>query len=620
VTDDVRLELLLERWLKLCDAGQTPRVTEVCGDCPELIPAFERRLRSMERLAGLLGAAGAAGEGLATGEASSTGDRRTSPSFDFLDPPDSAGAIGRLGPYRILEVLGQGGMGVVFKAEEPQPRRLVALKVMRPEYASPEARRRFLREGQALATVEHERVVPVFRVDEADGVPYLVMPLLKGESLEDRLRRDRLLPLPEVLRVGREMAEGLAALHAAGLVHRDVKPSNVWLREPDGRVLLLDFGLAREEKPGEALTDAGAVVGTASYMSPEQAEGLPVDGRTDLFSLGTVLYRMTAGELPFTGTSTLGVLKQVTSHAPPPPHQRNPVVPPALSELVMRLLAKERDARPATAAEIAQRLAALEAGPAAARPPRLPLVAAALLAGVVAVGALVAAALTWPRPEPAGPSASAPPPAPEPFRGWIDAQVWDDKDAERQGLRLHQNRALPLRPNDKLRITAGLNRPGYLYVVWLDSRGRATPVYPWQAPNPDQDFPDWGDWPDQEEPRKWLTLPDDPKGAGSLGDGPSGMETLLLMVRSEPWPRDRKMETLFAGLPEQPGLPDPQERAWFENGRLVLDELDRAPVKFGRPQAPNDPVVRTQALLAGLRPGECDYTRAVCFAYRGSKP
>jgi len=175
--------------------------------------------------------------------------------LNFLAPAEGPGEIGRLGGYRILKILGSGGMGVVFHAEDPALQRPVAVKAMLPRMAaSASARLRFLREGRAAASLHHDHIVPIYQVGEDRGVPFLAMPLLRGESLEDRLKREGegALPPAEVCRIGREIAEGLAAAHARGLVHRDVKPANVWLESDgesvmptSGRVKILDFGLAR---------------------------------------------------------------------------------------------------------------------------------------------------------------------------------------------------------------------------------------------------------------------------------------------------------------------------------------------------------------------------------------
>ncbi len=274
----------------------------------------------------------------------------------------------RIGGYTIHGQLGRGGMGVVYRAEDTGLKREVALKVMLPEFAAnPQAKSRFLREACAQAKVEHDHVAVIHQVSEHNGVPYLVMPLLKGMTLQAALKANPRPPLAEVIRIGREVAEGLAAAHEKGLVHRDIKPANVWLEGKKLRVRILDFGLARpvdaEATPEDGpVTREGAVVGTPAYMSPEQGRGLSVDGRTDLFSLGVMLYQMTTGELPFRGANTLAVLTALAVDTPPCPIAKNPSVPPSLSELVMRLLSKNPDGRPASAEAVAEELRAIETG------------------------------------------------------------------------------------------------------------------------------------------------------------------------------------------------------------------------------------------------------------------
>jgi eukaryotic-like serine/threonine-protein kinase len=286
----------------------------------------------------------------------------------FLAPAQADDELGRLGPYRVLEVLGSGGMGVVFLAEDPRLRRRVALKAMLPALAaSASARERFLREARAVAAIQHDRVVTIYAVDEAHyqgvGIPYLAMPYLKGEPLEARIRREAPLPAAEVLRLGREIAEGLSAIHEHGLIHRDIKPGNVWLETMVGggyRVKILDFGLARAARGEEQLTQAGTIVGSPAFMAPEQASRMPVDARCDLFSLGVVLYLLCTGELPFEGDDALTTLLAVTTFTPPTPQQRNPAMPAAVSELVMQLLAKKPDERPASASVVLARLQEIE--------------------------------------------------------------------------------------------------------------------------------------------------------------------------------------------------------------------------------------------------------------------
>jgi formylglycine-generating enzyme required for sulfatase activity/serine/threonine protein kinase len=296
----------------------------------------------------------------------------------LLSPAQEPDEIGRLGNYRVLRVLGAGGMGAVLQAEDPLLKRQVALKVMLPALAAfASHRQRFLQEGQAAAAITHDHVVAIFQVGEANGVPFLAMPLLKGESLEAAMKRRR-LSIADMLRVGRETAEGLAAAHKSGLIHRDIKPANIWLEtvparpgaeSPPFRVKILDFGLARGAGGGKGLTQSGAILGTPGYMAPEQAGGRPVDGRSDLFSLGCVLYRMVTGRAAFRGDDLLAVLMAIATETPPPPAELKPDLPPGLSELIMRLLEKAPADRPQTAGAVSAALGALERqGPAAPAP------------------------------------------------------------------------------------------------------------------------------------------------------------------------------------------------------------------------------------------------------------
>jgi hypothetical protein len=258
----------------------------------------------------------------------------------LLDPSPAPGCLGRLGPYEVREALGRGGMGVVFKALDPRLGRFVALKVLAPRLAgSASARKRFAREARAAAAVRHENVVAVHGVDEARGLPYLVMEYVPGRSLEQVLDDKRSLPLAEVVRIGLGAARGLAAAHAQGLVHRDVKPANVLLEDETGRVRITDFGLARAVDD-VSLTRSGVLTGTPRYMAPEQARGERLDHRADLFSLGSLLYVLCTGRPPFAGDSALAVMRGVCDDAPPPVRDLNPDVPPWLAGVIARLQAK----------------------------------------------------------------------------------------------------------------------------------------------------------------------------------------------------------------------------------------------------------------------------------------
>jgi serine/threonine protein kinase/Leucine-rich repeat (LRR) protein len=272
----------------------------------------------------------------------------------------------RLEHFRIVKLLGQGGMGAVYLAEDTRLGRQVAIKTLKPELAAnPTARERFLREARLAAALEHDHICPIYHVGEDNGIPYLAMPLLKGESLEELLRRRQRLAPVQVIRLGIQIAAGLAAAHEKGLIHRDIKPGNLWV-EPvgGGRIKILDFGLARSIEADTCLTQAGAIVGTPSYMAPEQARGDKLDARADLYSLGVVLYRLATGELPLKGVDTMSMLLALAINEPTPPHVVNPEVPAELSVLIMRLLAKEPSERPASAQDVMRQLQALQKAPA----------------------------------------------------------------------------------------------------------------------------------------------------------------------------------------------------------------------------------------------------------------
>jgi tRNA A-37 threonylcarbamoyl transferase component Bud32 len=286
-----------------------------------------------------------------------------------LPEADGAGTTWSLGEYRIVRELGEGGMGTVYEAEDAKLKRHVALKVMKPEIAKhPRHRERFLREARTAAKVKSDFICPIYRVGEDNGVPFIAMPFLKGEPLDAHLKQGRRLPIDEVLRIGTEVAQGLSVAHDAGLVHRDIKPSNIWLETPRSgprRAIILDFGLARMQADDVHITQSGAIIGTPAFMSPEQARGdKTVDARTDLFSLGCVLYVLCTGELPFKSDTTMGVLMALATHDPPPPHQIARATPKPLSRLIMRLLAKKPDDRPQTASEVMEALAEIDADPA----------------------------------------------------------------------------------------------------------------------------------------------------------------------------------------------------------------------------------------------------------------
>lgn len=275
----------------------------------------------------------------------------------FLAPSDNPAMLGRLGEFDVLEVIGRGGMGIVLKGYDHELNRWVAIKVLGPQYAeNGAARKRFAREAQAAAAVVHPHVIGIHAVDASHQPPYFVMPFVPGESLQQRLDRVGPLDVPDVLRIAQQVAQGLAAAHAQGLVHRDIKPANILLERNVERVVLTDFGLARAMDDA-SLTSSGVIAGTPQFMSPEQARGESVDTRTDLFSLGSVMYAMLTGHPPFRADTPWAALRRVTDDAPRPLREINAAVPDWLEAFVFKLLAKGRDARWQSAHEVADLLA-----------------------------------------------------------------------------------------------------------------------------------------------------------------------------------------------------------------------------------------------------------------------
>jgi WD40 repeat protein len=274
-------------------------------------------------------------------------------ALPFLSPPTRPDSLGRLGHYEVLEVLGQGGFGIVLRAFDELLHRVVAIKIMGPHLAAtPPARKRFLREARAAAAVRHDNVVAVYNVEE-QPLPYLVMEFIAGETVQQRIDRIGPLDAADAARIGRQIAEGLAAAHATGLIHRDIKPANVLLERGADRVKITDFGLARAADDA-SLTQSGMVAGTPMYMAPEQARGETIDHRADLFSLGSVLYAMCSGQPPFRASTTLAVLKRVAEDTPRPIREIIPEVPEWLCAIIARLHAKDPADRFQTATEVVE--------------------------------------------------------------------------------------------------------------------------------------------------------------------------------------------------------------------------------------------------------------------------
>ncbi|MCC6742065.1 MAG: serine/threonine protein kinase [Planctomycetia bacterium] len=367
---------------------------------------------------------------------------------------DDPGLVGRtIGGCRIEGALGAGGMGAVYRARHLGLDKPVALEILPPHFArSQEMIDRFQREARAVAKLDHPNIVGVLNVGFDSGLHYIVMPIVDGSSLTDRLSRGA-LPPDDVVRLGRGVAEGLAQAHRNGIVHRDVKPDNILVSQ-SGLAKLIDFGLARESA-ATGLTEAGQLLGTPHYMSPEQCRGEQADARSDIYALGATMYHALTGRLPHEAKSLYELLDAIVKTRPKAPHELNPGVPHNLSMFVLWMMEPDRGRRPGTMEEVARGLAALERGsivavPAPSRPSRSlarPLVLAGLLLVVAAIAVAAIGPTLWKRPvEPPGPGpapspAAATKPAPKPPKPFPPLRTYMDKtmtppNIERSNIRI----------------------------------------------------------------------------------------------------------------------------------------------------------------------------------------
>lgn len=489
---DERLFPLLDRWVAEADAGRLLPASDLCHDCPDLLCEAERSIAVLRQFYVLARPSATTSVELqARVETTSDAPARDLPQGSLPEP----GAD--FGRYQILAELGSGGMGIVCKARDTQLHREVALKIIRPDIAAnPSASQRFLREARSLAAVRHDHVIEIYDHGEIDGVPFVVMPLLAGETLHTRHERQAPLAPAEVIRIGLELTDGLAAVHAKGLIHRDLKPSNVWLEAPSGRVKLLDFGLARDPGAKDIVTCPGAVVGTPAYLSPEQANGLELDDRSDLFSLGSVLYRAATGTSAFAAPTLTAMLAAVGENDPPPARSVNPAVPAALSDLIERLHRKRPADRPVSAAEVVHQLRALAAvseTPTTDWQPaestgrrrrgwsnRVRLAVAGTLGLLLVLGTvLFAFVLNRPQEAAHDPSSARDGPA-EPLRvRALDILHLENLDDRRTWpRRLLGKESFGASPDDDIKVSARLSRPAYCYLIVFRPDGKDEVLYP----------------------------------------------------------------------------------------------------------------------------------------------
>ncbi|HDP24516.1 MAG TPA: PEGA domain-containing protein [Deltaproteobacteria bacterium] len=260
----------------------------------------------------------------------------------------------KFGRYEIVEQVGRGAMGVVYKAHDPQINRIVALKALREDrVTSEDFVQRFLKEAMAIGRLSHPNIVTVYDIGQDHETVYIAMEFLEGTPLNEIIREKKFTP-EEIGSIAIQLAESLHYAHSRGIVHRDIKPSNIIVGE-SGQVKITDFGIAHIEDPSMTQqTQAGQILGTPVYMSPEQVMGQKLDGRSDLYSLGVILYEIALGRRPYTGENLAAVFRSITQDEPPPPCDADPEIPPELSELIMKAMNREIEARFQTGSEMAE--------------------------------------------------------------------------------------------------------------------------------------------------------------------------------------------------------------------------------------------------------------------------
>lgn len=531
-----------------------------------------------------------------------------------------------LGRYEVRAVLGNGAFGSVFKAFDPELDRVVAVKVPRRDLLrAPEAVDAYLAEAKILASLDHPGIVAVYDCGRTDdGLCYVVSKVVEGDDLS-RLMTEKHISREKAVRIIAAVAEALHYAHKRGLVHCDIKPANI-LVAADGQPIVVDFGLAVREQTQSQ--QSGTIAGTPFYMSPEQARGERhrLDGRTDIWALGVILYELVTHRRPFNGESSAEVLDEVAHREPKPARMVDDSVPEELERIILRCLSKEIRDRYVTAADLAADLrrwihASTSGSSASAdkaiRRWRLGLLAGAVLAVAVALALLFVPPLLK---RPTSNAAVGPPSDPSddrplqssaavglgPLDGDVNVRIWSANDDRRQGLSIHEPAALPLKKEDRIRVEARLNRPAYVYILWIAADGQVSPVYPWRP----------GDW---NQPAKFqrvtghVSLPEEIDAGWPLDGGP-GMETVLLLARDQPLPREPDLRVLLCGLPKQ-RLQDEHALVWLDQGELSTSRT-RAP-KFFDPAQLDDPVLKAQKLISQRLKAYFPLIRAVSFANKG---
>ncbi|MBY0230667.1 MAG: protein kinase [Gemmataceae bacterium] len=476
--------------------------------------------------------------------------------------------------YEVIEELGRGGMGVVYKARQLGLNRVVALKTILPgKGASATMRARFQREAEHVAQLKHPGIVPVFAIGEHEGKVFFALEYVPGGSLASKLHAGKPWPALAAARFASQLATAMAYAHGKGIIHRDLKPGNILLGD-EGQPLITDFGLARQAVSA-GVTMEGAVVGTPAYMSPEQAKGDNdrIGPAADVFGLGAILYQMLAGRPPYSGTDARTTLRAAEQGRVVPVREANPSVPKGLARIVETALEPDLAKRYATAAELERALAKW------LNPYPMWLVGLASAAALLlATGVALAVSYPWSRakeppqqhvihnpgpkdsdPEPVepAPKKDGADPAKEkgkepavpvlPLDGDFKLLVWSETEEGRKGKNITEKGAMPLRKGELIRFEATLNQPGHIYVVWIDGKGEYDAFYPWNREDPrrlEKPAP-------RTKPVTKVLMPPN-LGTGFPLVGESGLETLLFMARKTPLPPNVKLREVLGELGPAP--------------------------------------------------------------------
>lgn len=500
----------------------------------------------------------------------------------------------QLGRYEVKKRIGAGAFAAVYLAWDPRLQRDVAVKVPhRCRSLASESRARMLEEARAVAKLKHPGIVSVYDAQLLDdGTLFLVMQYVAGTSLEQRLQKGP-LPPPQAVQIAIEVAEAVGAAHRQGVVHRDLKPSNV-LMDDQGHAHVADFGLALLES--EQHLRAGEYAGTLAYMAPEQlrAKTEQMDGRADIWAIGVVLYEMLAGRLPFRQQRREQLAEEVLARDPKPLRQINPAIPRSLQQVCSRCMRVRPADRYGATVDLVKDLRRWESGTSRRQ-------MSVAFAGVILLAAMLAVASFVPR----APGSLAPTMLP-PLTGSVDLLVWSSSDPDRQADRLGAGSTRPVRPGDRIRIQARLNRPAFMYLLWLDCQAEVLPIFPWRAGK-------WNDISADQQTRMTLALPQTQNEAWTMDNGPGGMETLLLLARSTPLPHDVDLKNLSRDVPAA-RVPLREQIVWSEGGQRRAEQRNktRKPV-LGRRDVLDDPLLNLHWQLAKVLRPHFDLVHAVSF-------